>query len=148
MVTLGLLPPYSAEDIKAAYFEKARAAHPDLGGTAQDFIRLQDAYQKAVEYAGLRASRQAGAPGRAGVVGRAGRGSLAPAEGVLRAVQQEVLRTFATTGRPLAASALAETADSSGGKPFPPTGIPKPVESAPRAGEGNGQAPAGEPNNP
>src|SRR4029079_17625433 len=51
MVTLGLLPPYSAEDIKAAYFEKARAAHPDLGGTAQDFIRLQDAYQKAVEYA-------------------------------------------------------------------------------------------------
>lgn len=57
MVTLGLLPPYSAEDIKAAYFEKARAAHPDRGGTAQDFVRLQDAYQKAVEYAGLRASR-------------------------------------------------------------------------------------------
>ena len=57
MVTLGLLPPYSADDIKAAYFEKARAAHPDRGGTNQDFVKLQDAYQKAVEYAGLRASR-------------------------------------------------------------------------------------------
>jgi hypothetical protein len=43
-------------------------------------------------------------------VGRAGRGKLAPAEGGLRAVQQEVLRTFATTGRPPAAPALAETA--------------------------------------
>jgi len=35
---------------------------------------------------------------------------LAPAEGGLRAVQQQVLRSFATTGRPPAASALAETA--------------------------------------
>jgi hypothetical protein len=76
-----------------------------------------DALRRALEQAGMRVSRQAGAPGRAGVVGRAGRGSLAPAEGGLRAVQQEVLRTFATTGRPLAASALAETAAQHGTTP-------------------------------
>lgn len=35
---------------------------------------------------------------------------LAPAEGGLRALQQQVLRSFTTTGRPPAASALAETA--------------------------------------
>jgi hypothetical protein len=35
---------------------------------------------------------------------------LAPAEGGLQALQQQVLRSFTTTGRPPAASALAETA--------------------------------------
>jgi hypothetical protein len=39
--------------------------------------------------------------------GRAGRGRLAPAGGGLRAVQQQVLRSFAATGRPPPGSALA-----------------------------------------
>jgi hypothetical protein len=63
-----------------------------------------DALRRALAQAGMRASR------RAGAVGRAGRGKLARAGGGLRAVQQEVLRTFATTGRPPAAPSLAETA--------------------------------------
>lgn len=57
-----------------------------------------------------RASGEAGAAGGAGALGRAGRGRLAPAEGGLRAVQQQVLRSFAMTGRAPAASGLAVTA--------------------------------------
>ena len=53
-------------------------------------------------------SRRAAANG-AGAPGVAGGGRLAPA-GVMRAVQQQVLRSFATAGRPPAAPALAETA--------------------------------------
>lgn len=55
-----------------------------------------------------RARRKAGAAGGGGALGRAGR--LAPAEGGLRAVQRQVLRSFATTGRAPTASGLAETA--------------------------------------
>ncbi|WP_435229515.1 organomercurial lyase [Streptomyces sp. Tue6028] len=43
--------------------------------------------------------------------GRAGRGRLAPIEGGLRAVQQAVLRSFATTGAPPEQPALEEAAD-------------------------------------
>ena len=57
-----------------------------------------------------RARRKARAAGGTGALGRAGRGRLAPAEGGLRAVQQQVLRSFATTGRAPAASGLAGTA--------------------------------------
>jgi Alkylmercury lyase len=75
-------------------------------GGRLEVVPTVDALRRALEQAGMRA----GATGRAGAVGRAGRGKLAPAGSGLRAVQQEVLRTFATTGRPPAAPALAETA--------------------------------------
>jgi len=42
--------------------------------------------------------------------GRGGRGRVAPAEGGLRAIHQEVLRSFAATGRSPAAASLAATA--------------------------------------
>ncbi len=45
--------------------------------------------------------------GGKGPAGRAGRGRLAPAGGGLRAVQQQVLRSFSATGHPPAASGLA-----------------------------------------
>jgi Alkylmercury lyase len=45
-----------------------------------------------------------------GAPGQAGRGCLAPAGGGLRAAQQQVLRSFAATGHPPAASGLAELA--------------------------------------
>jgi hypothetical protein len=50
MVTLGLLPPYSREDVHAAYREKAKAIHPDRGGSASDFEELHQAYERAQEY--------------------------------------------------------------------------------------------------
>ncbi len=50
MTTLGLLPPYTLEDVKSAYREKVRHAHPDRGGAAADFVKLQEAYERALEY--------------------------------------------------------------------------------------------------
>jgi hypothetical protein len=50
MVTLGLLPPYTREDIQAAYREKAKTTHPDRGGSTTDFERLHEAYERAQEY--------------------------------------------------------------------------------------------------
>jgi hypothetical protein len=50
MVTLGLLPPYTREDVHAAYREKAKTTHPDRGGSAADFEELHEAYERAQEY--------------------------------------------------------------------------------------------------
>jgi hypothetical protein len=50
MATLGLLPPYTLDDVKSAYREKVWHAHPDRGGAASDFLKIQEAYERAVEY--------------------------------------------------------------------------------------------------
>ncbi len=57
LVTLGLMPPCTPEDVKQAFFARARTAHPDHGGDAADFRRLQEAYDKAIEYTAFLASR-------------------------------------------------------------------------------------------
>jgi hypothetical protein len=50
MVNLGLVPPYTVEDVQMAYREKAKDVHPDRGGVAGDFIRLKESYERALEY--------------------------------------------------------------------------------------------------
>lgn len=50
MRLLGLLPPYTAEDVHRAYKAKARLAHPDRGGRPGDFEQLHAAYGEAQEY--------------------------------------------------------------------------------------------------
>ncbi len=50
MATLGLLPPYTAEDVKQAYYGKARTTHPDMGGNPDRFKRVQSAFEKATDY--------------------------------------------------------------------------------------------------
>lgn len=50
MVLLGLLPPYTADDVHKAYKAKALRAHPDRGGSKEDFVKLQEAYEQAQEY--------------------------------------------------------------------------------------------------
>jgi len=57
MVLLGLQPPYEIEDVKQAYLEKAKRAHPDRGGKMEDFVRLHDAFEKATQFAQFKASR-------------------------------------------------------------------------------------------
>ena len=47
MIALGLLPPYTVEDVKRAYFDRALSAHPDRGGSAEEFIKLHEAYTQA-----------------------------------------------------------------------------------------------------
>ncbi len=50
MVVLGLLPPYTLEDVKRAYLDKAKKVHPDRGGTVERFRQLQEAFEKARQY--------------------------------------------------------------------------------------------------
>jgi len=57
MVTLGLRPPYTEEDVKQAYLVKAKAAHPDHGGSIDEFVKLQEAYERGTEYIRFRGSR-------------------------------------------------------------------------------------------
>lgn len=57
LTILGLAPPVTEEDVKQAYLVKARTAHPDHGGTVDDFKRLQEAFEQATEYARFKASR-------------------------------------------------------------------------------------------
>jgi hypothetical protein len=57
LAKLGLVPPYSVEDVKEAYRAKVKTAHPDVGGTAAQFSEIQEAYERALEYVRFRASR-------------------------------------------------------------------------------------------
>lgn len=55
---LGLALPVSVEDVKQAYLEKVKTAHPDKGGDPNEFQRIQQAYERATEYAQFKANRQ------------------------------------------------------------------------------------------
>lgn len=48
---LGLSLPVTEKDVKQAYFQRAREAHPDHGGSTSDFLEVQRAFDEAVEYA-------------------------------------------------------------------------------------------------
>jgi hypothetical protein len=56
MVVLGVAPPYAEEDVKQAYFTKAKELHPDHGGNAHDFAALHEAFQQAQAYLEFRAN--------------------------------------------------------------------------------------------
>jgi hypothetical protein len=58
MITLGLSPPYVLEDVKQAYREKARATHPDRGGSPAAFNEVQQAFERAQAYLEFRADRR------------------------------------------------------------------------------------------
>jgi hypothetical protein len=50
MTILGLRPPYTLEDIRAAYRAKAMDAHPDRGGSIANFLQIHEAHERALEY--------------------------------------------------------------------------------------------------
>jgi hypothetical protein len=50
--TLGLDPSASLAEVKAAYRERVKEAHPDHGGDQEEFRRLREAYTAAKQYAG------------------------------------------------------------------------------------------------
>jgi hypothetical protein len=58
MVTLGLLPPYTIEDVKAAYRDKVKLAHPDRGGSIEAFNEIQTAFERAQAYLEFRGDRR------------------------------------------------------------------------------------------
>ena len=41
---LGHSASSSLQDVKSAYRQMVKQRHPDLGGTVQDFLQLQEAY--------------------------------------------------------------------------------------------------------
>jgi len=45
---LGLTPPSTSKAIRAAFIEKAKLTHPDKGGTASDFRRVREAYNRII----------------------------------------------------------------------------------------------------
>jgi hypothetical protein len=58
MVTLGLAPPYVLEDIKQAYRDKVKLAHPDHGGSITAFNEVQTAFERAQAYLEFRGDRR------------------------------------------------------------------------------------------
>jgi hypothetical protein len=58
MVTLGLLPPYTYSDVKSAYRAKAMETHPDRGGASADFMKVHEAYKRALEYIQITGDRR------------------------------------------------------------------------------------------
>jgi hypothetical protein len=58
MATLGLLPPYTTEDVEKAYLTKLKEIRPDLGGDRQAFYAVQNAYIQAKEYVKFRGDRR------------------------------------------------------------------------------------------
>src|SRR5262249_30504000 len=59
MAVLGLAPPYALEDVREAYRQRALTAHPDRGGNADEFNRLSEAYDRAIEYVKFHGDRRA-----------------------------------------------------------------------------------------
>jgi hypothetical protein len=57
MVQLGLLPPYSEEDVRRAFHTLSQTAHPDRGGSVEAFVALKQAHDQAVEYVHFWAGR-------------------------------------------------------------------------------------------
>ena len=45
---LGLTPPCTSKEIRAAFIEKAKLTHPDKGGTASDFRKVREAYNRII----------------------------------------------------------------------------------------------------
>jgi hypothetical protein len=57
LTVLGLAPPVTEADVMQAYLIKARTAHPDQGGSVEEFKRLQEAFEAATEYARFKSGR-------------------------------------------------------------------------------------------
>ena len=47
---LGIAPPLSFRKARGAYLRRSKTLHPDAGGTAAEFVRLNAAYEQAVAY--------------------------------------------------------------------------------------------------
>ena len=47
---LGVEPPFSVAKVRDAYRARSKSAHPDAGGSHVEFVRLQAAYEEALDY--------------------------------------------------------------------------------------------------
>jgi hypothetical protein len=51
------MPPVTLEDVKQAYLVRAREAHPDRGGSQEQFVRVQQAFDEANEFVKFKANK-------------------------------------------------------------------------------------------
>src|SRR4051812_26801037 len=58
LAVLGLMLPCTEEDVKQAYLAKAKIAHPDAGGDVAQFVALQSAFERALEYSRFHAGHR------------------------------------------------------------------------------------------
>lgn len=58
LVKLGVMLPCTPDDVKQAYLVKVRSVHPDRGGTQEQFIEVQQAFERATEYAHFLSGRR------------------------------------------------------------------------------------------
>lgn len=58
LTRLGVAPPVTVEDVKQAFRARVKTAHPDVGGDAAEFMALQEAFDRATEYAAFFESRR------------------------------------------------------------------------------------------
>jgi VanZ family protein len=58
LVRLGVLLPATLRDIESAYRDKVKLAHPDRGGTVEEFNQLQADYEAACQFAQARQGRR------------------------------------------------------------------------------------------
>jgi hypothetical protein len=49
LAALGLTSSASPDDVKRAFRERAKVAHPDAGGSSEAFIALRTSYERALE---------------------------------------------------------------------------------------------------
>jgi len=47
---LGLSPPFAADRVRNAYRARSKQVHPDAGGSHDEFVRLNAAYEEALAY--------------------------------------------------------------------------------------------------
>jgi hypothetical protein len=47
---LGVEPPFCVAQIRDSYRARSKTTHPDVGGSHAEFVRLQAAYEEAIEY--------------------------------------------------------------------------------------------------
>ena len=45
---LGLAPNATVNDVKSAYYRLAKLHHPDTGGNADEFVKIEEAYRRAL----------------------------------------------------------------------------------------------------
>jgi VanZ family protein len=58
LVRLGVLLPCNEEDVKAAYRAKVMTAHPDRGGSVEEFRQVEEDYQSALHFAQIQVGRR------------------------------------------------------------------------------------------
>ena len=85
---LGLVPPCSVEDVKQAYRIKVKSVHPDAGGSVSEFNAVQEAFERALEYARFRRANGLAEQSRRAILRPAGVTGRIAQQGIVAQLEQ------------------------------------------------------------